>query len=295
MHQTGFDVNTRAAAAAATTNEEVVARVVVKTAAPVSTAQAILTQSARMFDRALFNGARSNDQKPSSASKDGRSAVSSDDKSGAGATELRSGNDVHTRVEGKESRQDQSGGDGGGSGGSKDRGDKSTDSFSDSKSETNKQQSGEARGGANAGQAAKAQTNSSLTTKDEPIPERLEEVVAEVTAAMTELGSAGEKKKKKSITDDLSDFAVGFTLVEQDDDDPKFRRFLMYAEDDELMEEPWIIRFNDDEIYLEIHVRDPKQVPLMMEHAAEMETDLQERIGVKVVLAFKTFAKGVIL
>jgi hypothetical protein len=292
MHQTGFDVNTRAAANAAASNEEVVARVVIKTTAPLSTAQAILTQSARMFDRALFNGARSNDQKSTGSPKDNRSAALLEDKSGSGAAlELRGSGEIHARVEGKEARQDQSGGD---SGGGKDRGEKTAESFSESKSDSTKQQNSEVRGGGNAGQAGKAQTSSSQTTKDEPIPERLEEVVAEVTAAMTELGSAG-KKKKKSITDDLSEFAVGFTLVEQDDEDPDFRRFLMYAEDDDLMEEPWIIRFNDNEIYLEIHVRDPKQIPMMMEHAAEMETDLQERIGVKVVLAFKTFSKGVIL
>jgi hypothetical protein len=290
MHQTGFDVNTRAAAAA-TTNEEVVARVVVKTVAPMSTAQTILTQSVRMFDRALFGGARSSDSKSSGSPKEGRASGSSDEKSGGSAAgELRGGVDVHARIEGKEAKQDQSGGD---SGSGKDRGDRSADSSSDSKSESAKGQSSEGRSGSgNAAQSARTLNNGPSNAKEEPVPERLEEVVAEVTAAMTELGAAGDKKKKKSTTDDLSEFAVGFTLVEQDDDDPKFRRFLMYAEDDDLMEEPWIIRFNEDEIYLEVHVRDPKQIPLMMEHAAEMETDLQDRIGVKVVLAFKTFSKG---
>jgi hypothetical protein len=294
MQQTGFDVNSRAAAAASATNEEVVVRVVVKTVAPVSTAQAILTQSVRMFDRALFGGAKSNDQRFTSSSKDTRSGSSSDEKSGSAATaELKGGNDLHVRIEGKEAKQDQSGGD---SGSGKDRGDRSCESSSDSKSDTGKNQGAEARCGAShAAQGARALSNGTLAAKEGPVPERLEEVVAEVTAAMTELGSAGEKRRKKSTTDDLADFAVGFTLVEQDDEDPKFRRFLMYAEDDDLMEEPWIIRFNDDEIYLEVHVRDPKQVPMMMEHAAEMEADLQERIGVKVVLAFKTFSKGTFL
>jgi hypothetical protein len=294
MQQTGFDVNTRAAAAAATTNEEVVVRAVIKTAAPVSTAQAILTQSVRMFDRALFGGARSNDQKSTSSPKEGRGSPSSDEKSSGGvAAELRAGGDVHARIEGRESKQDQSGGD---SGANKDRGDRNSDSLSDSKSDSAKSPSGEGRGSSgNASQSARASNNGSLAAKEEPVPERLEEVVAEVTAAMTELSSAGERGKKKSTTDDLADFAVGFTLVEQDDEDSNFRRFLMYAEDDELMEEPWIIRFNDAEIYLEIHVRDPRQIPVMMEHAAEMETDLRERLGVKVVLAFKTFSKGTIL
>jgi hypothetical protein len=299
MHQTGFDVNTRAAATAAATNEEAVARVVVKTAAPMSTAQTILTQGVRMFDRALFGGARFTEQRASSASKDARSTSSSDEKSSGGAaSELRGGNDVHARVEGRESKQDQSGGgDGGGSGGKQEKSDRnSSEGYSESKIDAGKNQGSEARGGSsNANQNARSSHNGALETKEQPLPERLEEVVAEVTAAMTELGSAGEKRKKKSSTDDLADFAVGFTLVEQDDEDPKFRRFLMYAEDDDLMVEPWIIRFNDDEIFLEIHVRDPKQIPLMMEHAAEMETDLREKIGIKVVLAFKTFSKGAIL
>jgi hypothetical protein len=294
MHQTGLDVNARASTAATAANDEASTRMAVKTAAPLSTAQAILTQSVRLFDRALFNGGRLADQKSGVSTKESRQTSSDDKSSASSPSELRGG-DAHGRVEAREGRQDQSGSD---SGGGKDRGERQSDVSSDAKSDSTKSTLTESRGagsGSGSTQGDRGQSHSNLTAKEAPVPERLEEVVAEVTAAMKELGSAGEKEKKKFVSDDLSEFAVGFTLVEQDDEDPKFRRFLMYAEDDDLMEEPWSIRFNEDEIYLEIYMRDPKQIPMMMKQAADMEAEMSERIGIKVVLSFKTFAKGMIL
>lgn len=77
-----------------------------------------------------------------------------------------------------------------------------------------------------------------------------------------------------------------FTVVEVDDQEDGFRKFTMYAEDDELMLEPWQFRFNDSVMQIEVFVRDPKQVPTMMEHAAEFEESLSSTTGLTVVLSF---------
>jgi hypothetical protein len=77
-----------------------------------------------------------------------------------------------------------------------------------------------------------------------------------------------------------------FTVVEVDDQEDGFRKFTMYAEDDELMLEPWQFRFNDSVMQIEVFIRDPKQVPTMMEHAAEFEESLSSTTGLTVVLSF---------
>jgi hypothetical protein len=77
-----------------------------------------------------------------------------------------------------------------------------------------------------------------------------------------------------------------FTVVEVDDQEDGYRKFTMFAEDDELMLEPWQFRFNDSVMQIEVYVRDPKQLPLMMERTTEFEASLAESTGLKVVLSF---------
>jgi hypothetical protein len=77
-----------------------------------------------------------------------------------------------------------------------------------------------------------------------------------------------------------------FTVVEVDDQENGYRKFTMFAEDDEFMLEPWQFRFNETIMQIEIFVSDPKQLPIMMERTTELETSLSQSTGLQVVLSF---------
>ena len=77
-----------------------------------------------------------------------------------------------------------------------------------------------------------------------------------------------------------------FTLVEIEDDEPGQRKFKMYAEDDELLLEPWQLKFSDTTMQIEVFVREAWQLPLMVNQAATFENELSASIGLRVVLSF---------
>jgi hypothetical protein len=97
----------------------------------------------------------------------------------------------------------------------------------------------------------------------------------------------------QSDTDDVADcgeIVLGddhhFTVVEVEDEENGFRKFTMFAEDDDLMLEPWQFRFSDSVMQIEIFVRDQKQLPMMMKQAPKFEESLAQSTGLKVVLSF---------
>ncbi len=77
-----------------------------------------------------------------------------------------------------------------------------------------------------------------------------------------------------------------FTVVEVEDEENGFRKFTMFAEDDDLMLEPWQFRFSDSVMQIEVFVRDHKQLPIMMQQAPKFEESLSLSTGLKVVLSF---------
>ena len=116
----------------------------------------------------------------------------------------------------------------------------------------------------------------------------VQEAIDDVVDAIRELSAMGPRSKLMQDRDDSDlKYAVGFTLVEQDDPEEGFRRFTLYAEDDEELAEPWQLRFSEEHLAIEVFVREKADLQGMMANAIELEKSISERTGLKVTISFK--------
>jgi hypothetical protein len=283
MQQTGIDKSSQVDARIATAEREIAAKVSASTS-PIVSPASIAMQSVRVFESALFSRARQLDSKQGmSLPRDTKySSQSSSSEAHSNASEQGSGGDLGQRVD-AESRRDQSG---------KGRDETPSDSQKD-KLQSKANETSEAGKSSTSQSSQNAlirnQTSDSEKKQSKKPTENLDDVIAEVNSALVELGSMGKlgkKDRKEKNADEPT--PIGFTLVELDDDDARFRKFQMFADDDDFMEQPWQIRFKEDVIYLEVFVKNPKHLPMMVKNAPSMEISLGEKTGLRVVLSFRT-------
>lgn len=111
----------------------------------------------------------------------------------------------------------------------------------------------------------------------------MKQAIDRISDALAQVTAQEQTDQSSAITVNESH---QFTLVELEDDEPGQRKFKMYAEDDELLLEPWQLKFSDTTMQIEVFVRDAWQLPLMVNQAATFESELSASTGLRVVLSF---------
>jgi hypothetical protein len=83
--------------------------------------------------------------------------------------------------------------------------------------------------------------------------------------------------------DDLADVLI----VERDSEEPDQRAFYVYADDDDELDRPWSVSWDDSGMQIEIPVDDPSMLPDLVAQVETVEKQLSSLTGTKVTVSFR--------
>jgi hypothetical protein len=109
---------------------------------------------------------------------------------------------------------------------------------------------------------------------------------------MVALGAGGGALKAQILGADPNALLQSLILVEQEGESKDERAFLIYADDDDELERPWSVRWTDNLLTIEIPLDSEDVMNSMIEMIPEMEAQLAEQTGTKVLVSFVIVKKG---